>query len=124
MSTPVTTTKPRSRATGEARRDLRRAWLALAVWPLSVVVATQLGDWLLALQGYEPDGDEYIPFGAALFAGAPGVAVLLVPNAAAFFLGMRARHRGRSAGLMPAIVGAVTAAVVIVFNTAALFSGR
>src|SRR5687768_12028417 len=102
---PADTTTPMS-AVG--RRDVRRAWVSLALLPAALVLAMLLGEWLLSLQGFDGVTGEGPPLAAVLRAGGPAVLVLIAPGVAAFCFGLRARRHGEPAGLTPAIIGAVT----------------
>ena len=71
----------------DARRDVRRAWVSLALLPVAFALATLVGEGLLAVQGYGNAGVGTVPALAALWAGGPGLLVLMAPGAAALFLG-------------------------------------
>ncbi|MGY6024674.1 hypothetical protein [Streptomyces spinosirectus] len=107
----------------KARRDVRRAWLWLALLLPAFVLTVLLGDWLLGLQGYA-DGDEAVPLSATLVAGGLALLVLITPGIAALLYGLRARRRGAPAGLTPALVGGVTAFALVVLNVVALIVSR
>ncbi|MFI6565890.1 hypothetical protein [Streptomyces sp. NPDC050534] len=107
----------------KARRDVRRAWLWLALLLPAFVLTVLFGDWLLSLQGYA-DGDETVPLTATLLAGGLALLVLITPGVAALLYGLRARRRGAPAGLTPALVGGVTAFALVVLNVVALIVSR
>jgi hypothetical protein len=105
-----------------ARRNPRLAWISLAILPLAFVGATFLGDGLLTAQGYQ-SGDSDIPLRAVLRAGVPAVLVLIAPAICALVFGLRARRLGMRAGAIPALVGLVVAAILILINALPLALG-
>jgi hypothetical protein len=105
-----------------ACRSLRLAWISVAILPLAFVGAMFLGDWLLMLQGYQPAGSEIPPL-VALSAGIPAVLVLIAPTIPAIGFGLRARRLGIPAGVIPALVGLVVAAISILLNALPLALG-
>jgi hypothetical protein len=105
-----------------AQRDLRLAWISLAILPLAFVGAMFLGDGLLTLQDYQ-SGDSDIPAQVALRAGIPAVLVLIAPTIPAIGFGLRARQLGILAGAIPALVGLVVAAMSVLLNALPLALG-
>lgn len=106
-----------------ARRNLRLAWVSLALLPVSFVLAMVLGEGLAALQGYNGGSDEEMPITVALRTGLPALLVLIAPGVAATYFGLRARGQGQPAGLAPAIVGAVWVLISIALNLLGLVVG-
>ena len=88
-------------------RLTRRAWWAFAFLPVSFVVATLLGGWLTAVQGYDPDAEGSLPLRVIALAGIPASLVLLAPAIAGVLLGRSAMRHGEPTGRTPAIVGVV-----------------
>jgi hypothetical protein len=119
----MTGTARLGRSAGAATRDLRRAWIAVALVPVGFVAATALGGWLVALLGYPP-GDGATPLPQALLAGVPALVVLLAPGVAALLFGRRAVRGGRRGGLVPAWLGGAAAALLLLVNLAASTVGR
>ena len=66
------------------QRAYRRAWLSLLLYPLAFVAAFVVGEGLVALYGYEPNGDDLVPLWVALAAGVPALGVFSVPAAVAW----------------------------------------
>lgn len=100
--------------TVKSRAALRRAWLSLALLPVSVIAAMVLGDWLVAEMGVE-DGAADVDPGVALRAGVPALLVLISPTLLTVWFGLRARRYRH-----PAWKGPVTTAVAIAVGFAAL----
>lgn len=109
-------------SSGGKSTNLRRSWIAVALIPVSFVLAFVVGEGLYALLGSEPD-DATEPLWVALVAGVPAIALFLVPCAAAVWFGNRARAEGHRAGLLPLVVGAVLGLWMLVMNTVSLFAG-
>ncbi|MFR0357474.1 hypothetical protein [Streptomyces sediminimaris] len=107
----------------KAHRDVRRAWWTLLLLFPAFVAAVFLGDWLLSLQGYD-DSDASVPLGTTLVAGGCALLVLIAPPLAALFYGLRGHRHGDPGGLAPALVGGITAVVLVVLNVVALVTGR
>ena len=84
-----------------AERDLRKAWIAVALLPVAFVVAIFAGEGLLRLLDYE--SGESVPVGPALLARIPALLMLIAPGVAAVFYGNRAhRAAGRPATMVAA----------------------
>jgi len=115
MGVPVIPSGPRAHLP-DARLNVRRAWLSLALLPVSLVFALFFGDWLLTLQGYESSVDRVVPVTVALLAGVPAVLVMVAPGVAAIFFGMRAIRNGLPSGRVPAMLGAALTIGLIVLN--------
>ncbi|GAB3407349.1 hypothetical protein [Flindersiella endophytica] len=109
-------------ATPKGLQSLWRAWVSLALLPVGFVLATLLGDWLLSLQGYQ--SEDTIPLTAALWAAGPALLVLIAPAVGAVMYGLRARARGRSAGLVVAVIGCAVALGTIALNVLAFAFAR
>jgi hypothetical protein len=103
---PPTEQKQRPRLT-------RRAWWAFAFLPVSFVVATLLGGWLIAVQGYDPDAEGSLPLRVIAIAGIPASLVLLAPAIAAVLLGRSGMRQGEPTARNPAIVGVVLIGLVL-----------
>lgn len=91
--------------TDRARRDLRLAWVSVALIVPAILLATFLASGILALQGYTGDPGEFVPIGPTLLAAVPAMVVVLLTTAAAVWLGVRARRGGASGGWIPALIG-------------------
>jgi len=83
-----------------------------------------IGDGLLTMQGYGSDSAESVPVGATLMAGIPAVLVIIAPAITAMLFGFRARRRGASKGLIPAVIGIVVGANSVLMNTLVLILGK
>jgi uncharacterized membrane protein len=107
-----------------AARDLRRAWVAVALLPVALVLAMVVGEGLISLLGYQSGSQQPVPVGPALVAGVPALLILIAPGVAAVHYGRRAYRAGRREAAVPAWIGGVTAVVVVVQNFLALPIGR
>ncbi|MBI5948155.1 MAG: hypothetical protein HY875_08460 [Chloroflexi bacterium] len=98
----------------DGRRNLRRAWVCVALIPVAFVVAMVVGEGLIDALGY-PSGEKDPPFWAALAVGGPLAALAMAPAVLAFVYGRRARREGggRPARVATIIGGAVTAYWVV-----------
>lgn len=105
-----------------ARRFLRTGWLLLALLPAALTTAAFLGSGLLAGLGWYAGLDLDMPLRVALRAGAPTLAVLVIPSVAAAWCGRRAERLGHPGGRDLYIVAAVVSAVSVVLNVALLLT--
>jgi len=93
-----TTFPQQPKVTEQARRELRPAWIFLAILPISFGAAMVLGDWLLSVQGYER-GDGEVPVSVVLSAGVPAMLVMVAPTlGAGWFLEGKAAGSSELAG--------------------------
>jgi hypothetical protein len=76
------------------------------------------------MQGYESGSSEPVPLGDALKAGIPALLVLIAPAISAILFGFRARRRGASNGVIPAVIGIVVGGFSVLTNTLGLIFGR
>ena len=98
----------------------RRAWWALALYPLSFVAAFAIGEGIFsALTEYTGDP----VFWQVLLAGPPALAVLVVPGILSVSQGRKAMRLGRKDGRVPALVGAVIAIGFVGLNLASYLVG-
>lgn len=93
--------RPRTRHS----KDVRRAWISVALVPVGVVAAMVVGDALASAFGYESGSGEPAPLWVAAAAGIPSLLVAVVPGAFAVWFGLRARRAGDERGQVPALVG-------------------
>lgn len=98
----------------------RRAWWALALYPLSFVAAFAIGEGILS--ALTEDTDDPV-FWQVLLAGAPALAVLVVPGIVSVSQGRKAMRLGRQDGRVPALVGAVIAFGFVGLNLASYLVG-
>jgi hypothetical protein len=89
------------------RRDLRRAWLSLALLPVAFLAAFGIGEGLASLLGHDPGDAGPPPVWAVLLATVPALAVFSVPGVLAWHFGGRAVAAGHPAGRAPQLVGLV-----------------
>jgi hypothetical protein len=108
---------------GVGARMVRNAWISVAMFLVSFVIATVLGDAIITASGYEPGADD-VPWLDALTAGVPAVLVLIAPGFAAWYFGRRAIRYGDERGRRPMVVGLVLAAFGVVMNVAAFVAGQ
>ena len=120
MTLPV----PTVRSSNPGEHDLRMAWVAVALLPVSFIVAMVVGDGLISLQGYGSGDDVAIPIGPVLLAGIPALLILITPGVAAVFYGRRAYRAGRAAGQLPAWIGGAVSAMALGQNLLAFIVGR
>lgn len=92
------------------RRDLRNAWIAIALIPVALVVAMVLGEAVIGALGY-PAGEKTPPLGLRAAVGIPASLLLIAPGVLAGIYGLRARRAGEARGLVPAVGGIVFAAI-------------
>ena len=91
--------------TPDVVKDLRRAWLALLLYPLSFVAAFAVGEGLAALMGYPPGGSESPPWFVPLLAGVPALVVFVLPGLLSLKYGRHAAHAGADSAMVPAVLG-------------------
>ena len=107
-----------------ADRDLRRAWVAVALLPVALALAMVVGEGLISALGYQSGSQEPVPAGPALLASVPALLILIAPGLAAVHYGRRAYRAGRRDANMPAWIGGVAAVVVVAQNVLAFLLGR
>jgi uncharacterized membrane protein len=117
-------TGSRSDLSEHADRDLRRAWVAVALLPVALVLAMVVGEGLISALGYESGGEQPVPVGPALLAGVPALLILTAPGVAAVHYGHRAHRAGRKDATVPAWIGGVVAVVAVAQNLLAFLVGR
>ena len=106
-------------APDHAARLVRRAWLSLLGFPVSLVAAFVVGEGLFALLG---GGDTLRPpLWIAAVGGVPALIVFATPAALAVWFGRRASSEGDHRGYTPALVGAVLVGLFVVQNVLAYF---
>jgi hypothetical protein len=103
-------------------RDLRLAWVGVALLPVAFVLAMLTGEGLVAALGYGR-GDEAVPVHVALLAGVPALLILIAPGAAAVLFGYRANRAGRAEARLPAWIGGTAAAVGLAVNMLGWIAG-
>jgi hypothetical protein len=99
---------------------LRAGWLFLALLPVALTAAMFLWSGSLAEQGWYLSADLNMPLRVALRAGAPALAVLIVPPAVAAWCGRRAERLGHPGGRDLYLVAIVVTAVSFALNLAPL----
>jgi uncharacterized membrane protein len=107
-----------------ADRDLRLAWVAVALLPVALVLAMVVGEGLISALGYQSGSQEPVPVGPVLLASVPALVILIAPGVAAVHYGRRAYRAGRRKAAVPAWIGGVTAVVVVAQNLLAFLIGR
>lgn len=116
--------EPETTRTDEGRRYLRLAWAAVAMIPVGFVAAMVLGDWLITVQGYESGTTEVLPLSVVALAAIPALLVLVAPTIPAVLFGRRAFRLGLVEGRVPAVIGGVAGAGMVLLNLASLLVGR
>lgn len=100
---------------------LARAWIAVALIPLSFILAFVVAEVLYSLMGYQPSGNT-IPLWVDLVASTVAVVVFLVPCTAAVLYGRRAQIDGDRRGLIPLVIGACAGVGILVLTVATVIS--
>jgi hypothetical protein len=118
----LTDTGSRSGAPKRTDRDVRRAWVAVALLPVAFVLAMWVGEGLLGALGYE--SGEAVPAGPALLAAVPALLLLIAPGVGAVYYGHRAYRAGRGDAILPAWIGGASAFVAVAINLLGLLVGR
>jgi hypothetical protein len=95
-----------------AHRDLRKAWIAVALIPVAFVVAMVLGEVVIGALGY-PAGGESPPAGLRAAVGIPATLLLVAPGVIAGIYGLRARRAGEPRGLVPGVIGIAVAGLFL-----------
>lgn len=107
MSAVAPTSRPWQSPSLTARRHLRRAWVGVALVPVTFVAAMLVGEGVGSLLGYEAGSGTLPSAEVFLLAGLPATAVGLAPAVFALVNGRRAEREGEPRGLVPTVVGAV-----------------
>ena len=94
---------------------LGRAWIAVALIPLSFLISFALSYVLYDLFGYKPENNN-APLWVDLVAAVVAVAVFLVPCIAAIAFGRRAARCGDRRGLVPLGLGTVAGLALTVLT--------
>ena len=98
---------------GAADGAYRRAWLSLALYPVTLMAALAVGEGLISL--LTNDADDAAVW-QVLVAATPALLVLVVPGILAVAQGRKAMRLGRRDGRIPAIVAVTTAIGFIGLN--------
>jgi len=114
MSGRFTEQAPKSQQGKKADRSVVRAWLSLAFYPLSFVVAFVVGQGLLSWYGYSKE--LIVPVWIAAAAAGPALIVFSMPGVLAVRFGRQAMQRGNHRGHAPALAGAAIALGMIALN--------
>lgn len=101
------------------RRDLRKAWIAVALIPVAFAVAMVLGEVAIGALGY-PTGGQTPPAGLRAAVGIPATLLLLAPGVIAGIYGLRARKAGEPRGLVPGVIGIAVAGILLLQSVVGL----
>lgn len=96
----------------DPRRDLRKAWIAVALIPVAFAVAMVLGEVVIAALGY-PAGGQTPPAGLRAAVGIPATLLLIAPGGIAGIYGLRARRAGEPRGIVPGVTGIAVAGMLL-----------
>ena len=107
-----------------ADRDLRNAWVAVALLPVALVAAMAVGEGLISTLGYSSRGTTPIPVGPVLLAAVPALLILINPGIAAVYYARRAYRAGRRDANVPAWIGGMAVVVMVVLNILGFLVGR
>ena len=94
------------------RRDLRNAWIAVALIPVAFIAAVVLGEVVIGALGY-PAGEKTPPPGLGAAVGIPATLLLIAPAVIAGIYGLRARRAGEPRGSVPGVIGIAVAAIFL-----------
>ncbi len=94
------------------RRDLRNAWIAVALIPVAFVAAIVIGEVVIGALGY-PAGGKTPPPSLRAGVGIPATLLLIAPGVIAGIYGLRARRAGEPRGLVPGVIGIAAAALLL-----------
>jgi len=94
------------------RRDLRNAWIAIALIPVALLLVMVLSEVATGALGY-PAGGKTPPPGVRAAVGIPATLLLVAPGVVAGIYGLRARRAGVAQGLVPAVGGILAAAILL-----------
>lgn len=120
----MTTSRDPIARPADADRAYRRAWWALALYPVSFVAAFVVGEGIISILTGESDGTGDPAFGQVVLAALPALTIFLVPGLLAMVAGRRARRLGRDDGWVPALVGATIGLGFVGLNVASYVVGR
>jgi hypothetical protein len=95
-----------------SHRDLRNAWIAVALIPVAFAAAIMLGEVVIGALGY-PAGGKTPPAGLRAAVGIPATLLLVAPGVIAGIYGLRARRAGEPRGLVPGVIGIAAAAILL-----------
>jgi hypothetical protein len=109
--------------TTRAGDHLVRAWISVALLPLSVVLAVLVGEGLVALLGYPPGSGDVVPRPLGIAVGLPMVGLAILPGVLAWLFGTRASREGDRRGLVPAVIGAVLSLAFVAVNVLGFLAG-
>ena len=93
-------------------RDLRNAWIAVALIPVVFAAAIVIGEVVIGALGY-PAGGKTPPAGLRAAVGIPATLLLVAPGVIAGICGLRARRAGEPRGLVPGVIGIAAAAILL-----------
>lgn len=93
-------------------RDLRRAWIAVALIPVAFAAAMVLGEVVIGALGY-PSGGQTPPVGLRTAVGIPATLLLVAPGVIGGIYGLRARRAGEPRGLVPGVIGLAVAGILL-----------
>jgi len=93
-----------SQDSDQGKRNLRIAWVAVALIPIGFGAIQVIGPLIAEALGYDPAG--FVPYWVGLVGWLATVPVfVLLPAAVAIRYGLRARRQGREAGYIAALIG-------------------
>lgn len=93
---------------------LARAWISIVLVPVFFFLSFATQSGIYALTGHDPSAGVTPPLWANLAAGLPGLAIALIPCVAAVVLGRRATAAGVRSGSVPAVIGTLLGAGLVV----------
>ena len=110
-------TMARTRTPAPGTRDVRRAWLALALDPAALVGAYVVSETLASTLGDRAFGSPGSPWWVLLGAGLPALVVFAVPGVMAARWALRAVRQGNAGGRRPLELAVALLGTFVVLNT-------
>ena len=100
----------------DAAHAVRRAWIMLALYPVSFAAAFVVGEGLVSAFGYSTADEASPPAWLILLAGVPALVVFAVPGLLSAYYGRRAVGQGEPRGKVPALIGLLIAVAFVGLN--------
>jgi uncharacterized membrane protein len=102
------------------RRSARRAWIGVALIPVSLILAFVASEVLVRVLGYDPTGS--LPLWVDILAWSVTVVIVLLPSVAVMHYANQTRNLGDRRGRLPMTVGVLAGLLVIVVAVATIAS--
>lgn len=106
--------RPLGSVSHDPRGDLSRAWVAVVLIPVFLIVGFAVGEGLISALGYSV-GDS-TPLWVSLVSDVGALVTILVPCAAAVFFAQHARRAGVHRAVVPIVVAALLGGVAVLMT--------